>query len=180
MGIEHSWRYLTNRILICYNTSMKNKTMHNFITTGVLAIMLFSAQSAFAYVSGVWEFQPRTSALPESPFIEAPVTVSASTTTQSSTQSTATSSSSSNTTQTQSQAKKTTTVAKKVPVASTAKSTTQTPTENTLTASAAGSSSNFMPDTILEWIFVVLLIAAIIILSRKITQKPAPHGAPAH
>ncbi len=158
---------------------MKNKTMHNFITTGVLAIMLFSAQSAFAYVPGVWELQPRT-ALPESPFIEAPVTVSASTTTQSSTQSTATSSSSSNTTQTQSQAKKTTTVAKKAPVASTAKSTTQTPVENTLTASAAGSSSNFMPDTILEWIFVVLLIAAIIILSRKITQKPAPHGAPAH
>ena len=56
--------------------------------------------------------------------------------------------------------------------------------DNGLTALSLKGSGSFMPSSIWQWMLVILLILAIIILARTLTKKPAhhgdPHAAPAH
>ncbi len=156
---------------------MKNKTFHSVISASVALFGLFASQVALAYVPGVWDVDAPRVMNSSSPFVEISSPATPTTTNQSQTTNTQSATKQTQTTSSTSQAsvKKTTSVAKKTTTSAVAKKTADTASvdKNALTASAGKSSQNFMPDTIIEWLLVIFLIAIIVILSRKFTKKPA-------
>jgi len=174
---------------------MNNITTKNLIALGVLAIFFVSSQSALAYVPGVWDPQPRIVTnepgftIVPMPKDTAPVVQTTSTSnTYSSTQvapvktvaitpvkSTKTVATTSTTTNRTSTASTSNTQASALN-----QNGTNYPyntvysggvNSNGLTALSVAGTNSFMPDTIFEWILVILLILAIIVIVRRITRR---------
>jgi hypothetical protein len=171
---------------------MKIKIIKNSIVFIAVAIMLASTQNALAYVPGVWDPQPRFQAN-EAAFTkipnpyDAPVVVQRTTVVNNKTVSNTSSSA-------------TTTNTKKVSATTVNKTTNNTNTDinsnklvptvntdenaNNLAALSLNGSQSFMPSTLWQWLLVVLLIFAIIIIARRLSKKTVEHNphapVPAH
>jgi uncharacterized phage infection (PIP) family protein YhgE len=160
---------------------MKNKTIKNLILFGIFTIIFINANSAMAYVSGVWDPTPRIennstfTTVVSSPITNIVVADSTPKTTP--------------ITPKLVQPVKTVTATPKPVVKSDANNlpavnnTTQTD-NNGLTALSFKGSGGFMPSSVWQWILVIFLILIVIILARMIS-KPASHNnnhnvAPAH
>lgn len=163
---------------------MNNKTIKNLILSGVLAIVLVSAHDASAYVPGVWDPTPNTN--PNPVF----TTVVSSPNTNPYTPTTPVTPVKPNQDTVKPVNNNTTPTKPVKPVVnSNTTSTSNLPAVNTasndnngLTALSFKGSGGFMPSSIWQWILVVLLILAIIIIARSLSKSSShgAHAAPAH
>ncbi len=164
---------------------MNIKTIKNFIAILIVTVSFTSAASAFAYVPGVWDPQPRVN-INEPAFYKVPMTYDAPLIIQTTPIIIApVNQDNNNNTNTQPP------VIKKVvtnvqPATNRASSTSMFPasqidnqlkpvvTTNTnnngLTALSLAGSGGFMPSSIWQWFLVVLFILAIIIIVRMLTR----------
>jgi hypothetical protein len=183
---------------------MNNQTSKNLIVTfGLIAIFLFTANHAQAYVPGVWDPQPRVYTQDQSMFTTVPVVNRDSVvnlTTTSSTNNTTSANSgqqaiNTNKAITTNQVARSTTNTSNVPLARAKPNTvtntattgfenlpavTTTPssvdtTSNDLTALSLRGSGSFMPSSLWQWMIVVILILLIIILARMLTRGHIVH-----
>jgi hypothetical protein len=169
---------------------MNKSITHNIILLGALAVLFVGANSAHAYVPGVWEPQTTRVTTPSNqsawttpvpsgpntsptPAITKPETIKTTTTT-------------------------TTTViqpVKPLPKETTVIQTNTQPTvtnlppvmtsqptqENNLTALSVRGSGGFMPSSVWQWFLVILLILAIVIIARAMTRgSHDAHAVHAH
>jgi ATP-dependent Zn protease len=175
---------------------MNMKTIKNLITATALSIIILGANSVNAYVPGVWDPQPRV-VTNETGFTKVPMPIDAPVLPQTTPNPTYKAIEAAPiSTVAITPVKKTTTVATNTntrpvtrvnttsntnyPVQNFDQNNTGYPyntynnTGNGLTALSVAGSNSFMPDTVIEWIFVILLILAIIVIIRRIT-RPASH-----
>ena len=171
---------------------MNNKTSKNLIALGALAFFLAGSSVAFAYVPGVWDPQPRV-ATNETGFTIVPMPKDTPVVVQTTSTPTPIIA--------QSAPIKTVTITPVKKSETTLYNNTNTNNPNgvngmynqnnsgypyssyndntysngsDITALSLNGSNSFMPDTIFEWILVILLILAIIVIIRRIT-RPADH-----
>ena len=166
---------------------MNNKTSKNLILLGALAVFLASSSAALAYVPGVWDPQPRV-VTNEAGFTIVPMPKDTPVVVQ--TKSTPTP------VVAQAAPIKTVSITPVKKSETTLYNNTNTSNPNgvngmynqnnsgypynsynngsDITALSLNGSNSFMPDTVFEWILVVLLILAIIVIIRRIT-RPADH-----
>lgn len=168
---------------------MNNKTIKNLILSGMLAFIFTTANSASAYVPGMWDPQPDAESSQFTTVIyntEDPIVIAANTNTISTTTTQTSPVVTSPTTNTTPVAQTHTTKPATSKPKTTVKSNSSNlpvvntnPTDNTsdLTALSINGSGGFMPSSFFQWFLVVLLILAIILVARKVANKPAQHGA---
>lgn len=184
---------MTSCYYICYNTRMNNKSIKNLIALGALALFVISSHTALAYVPGVWDPTPHVQTN-EPGFTKVASTYDAPTTTQ-----TQVVYKPVYITQPAQPAKKTVTTTQNTTVTRANTNTNfnnngfvndanyqnqngfnatgmyPASTGNNLTALSLQGSGSFMPSSIWQWIIVIFLILAIIIIARMLTSKPAHH-----
>ncbi len=173
---------------------MNIKTIKNFIAILIVTVSFTSAASAFAYVPGVWDPQPRVN-MNESAFTKVPNPYDAPVIIQTTPMPTVvpvnqnTTNTSSNTTQTATTTTASNTSVRKVATAARVRNTysaadynnqlkpvVTTATNNGyvnnngLTALSLAGSGSFMPSSIWQWFLVILFILAIIIIVRMLTR----------
>ncbi len=162
---------------------MKNTITKNLIAIGTLAILLVSTHSAFAYVPGVWDPQPRV-ATNEAAFTKVPTTYDAPVVAQTTTTPVKTVS----TTTTKKTTVATTTTPKTVATNQSTTNNNAYPTNvyqsdtnypynngSQLTALSLQGSGSFMPSSVWQWLIVIFLILVIIIIARILGRKPDHH-----
>jgi|CXWK01.1.fsa_nt_gi hypothetical protein len=173
---------------------MNNKTSKNLIALGVMAIFFASSSAALAYVPGVWDPQPRV-ATNEAGFTIVPMPKDTAPTVQttSATNNYKASEAAPISTVAITPIKKTSTVATNTNRVNTTSNTGYSNTSgfdqnsqynngnypyntydnngNGITALSLNGSNGFMPDTVVEWILVILLILAMIVIFRRIVRK---------
>jgi hypothetical protein len=158
---------------------MNTKTIKNLIIIFALVFLLAGANSALAYVPGVWDYQPSIHNN-EPAFYKVPMTYDEPLATQVYT--------------TNNQNTTTSTTKKVVTTTNTTKNTTVNNTDtndnaarelkpvittdgsnnNGLTALSLAGSGSFMPSSIWQWLIVIFLILVIIIIARRL-GKPHTH-----
>jgi len=168
---------------------MKNKTPKNLIVIGAVAIMLFgAARTTYAYVPGVWDPQPRVQTN-EPTFIQAPIEYDAPVQRQVvEAQEPYTYYYSPTPVPPKTQTR---TITRTVYVDQNGATVQQgnlppvveNPTNSTdnngLTALSFQGNGGFFPSSIWQWILVVLLIFAVVVIARSFKKEEHPH-VPAH
>lgn len=156
---------------------MKNTKVNQIAVIGALAIFLLSSNNAFAYVPGVWDYQPRLNN-PGELFTEGTATPVAEVPQPQQNPAP-------QATPTQPKASTQTSSPKKVTVAKNTTSPTSEKAEqvdsvqeNDLTALSLAGSGGFMPSSVWQWILVIFLILIIIILARQFSKKKTSHADP--
>lgn len=183
---------MTKRIYLCYNTSMKNKTIKNLIAASAFVMLFVASQHAFAYIPGVWEPADRISTSDQTNDINnssdssydsnaAAISASLNGTGDSVASSTSKSSS------TKKVATKSSTSTKSSSVNNSSSSSNgsvvnsdgvvlQPVSTSNLQASSGGLANGFMPNTFFQWLFVFLLICIVVIIFRLIVRSGENHG----
>jgi hypothetical protein len=143
---------------------MKIKALKNLIIFSSFAFALFSCNHVFAYVPGVWDYQPRIQTN-EPAFTQVPMGVDYY---YQASVPVAKANNANNQTVTPKITTKTTDNI----------STTNTDkiNGNNLTALSLAGSGGFMPSSIWQWMLVVFLILVIVIMARLFVKKPEPHN----
>lgn len=178
---------------------MNIKTINKSILFIAIALFLVSGNNAFAYVPGVWDPQPRVQTNEPAFYkvpnpYDAPVVpqVNSTSTNTNSNQNTTTNSNTTKTVATTTTTKKvaTNTQANNKLVSTTKADVREIPpvvidnsgskSGSELTALSLAGSGSFMPSSIWQWIIVVILILAIIILFRIISRPHAHDGHEVH
>lgn len=168
-------RYLTKWCILCYNTLMQNKTYKNLIAVGFAAFVLVFATHAHAAITSDDDFHPDYTIYGSSVVSNSPqysVYNKQSTQKSTSTNNSSNSNSSANSSSSNSDTNKVAGTS-----ATGATVTANGLATNNLPALSMYGTNSFMPDTVFEWFFTIILILVLIIIIRiYIRSNNKGHG----